>query len=272
MIYYFIIMTFTRKELQQIYKDTKKCVDTQIGLKGSYKQSTRYACEELPEYDEIMEITGGVPDTRPEVIVVNSDTLDEAVKLVEDGFTPLVLNLASERQPGGGVEGGYQAQEEDIFRRSNYMSCTNKQFYPLGPEECVVTEGVVVFKDADYQKMSNGVVMDFIAMPGVRNPPIARDDGVPSYRNEEDDDLMCLKIDMIFRYATLQSEAADQEGEYDSLVLGALGCGAFHNPTERVCEIFQEAVLKYGPYFKKIVFAVMSSGNNSNFEVFSKRF
>lgn len=53
------------------------------------------------------------------VEVVNEDCLETAVRLKEEGFNPAVLNMASRRNPGGGVTGGAGAQEETLFRRTN---------------------------------------------------------------------------------------------------------------------------------------------------------
>ena len=60
--------------------------------------------------------------------IENSDTFDMAIKYVNNkqGLNPLVLNMASDYKPGGGVETGSKAQEEDLFRRSNYYQTVNK--------------------------------------------------------------------------------------------------------------------------------------------------
>lgn len=56
-------------------------------------------------------------------------------------LNPLVLNMASPKRPGGGFRNGSAAQEENIFRRSNYFQVledldrfdkNRKWKYPLG--------------------------------------------------------------------------------------------------------------------------------------------
>ena len=57
-------------------------------------------------------------------------------------------------------------------------------------------------------------------------------------------------------------------------ILGALGCGAFHNPPEEIVKIFNIYLEKYNGCFKTIVFAVLSRSDN-NFDIFNaniKRF
>lgn len=59
-------------------------------------------------------------DTPPEVSVVPDDCLDTAHDWVKSGLSVSVLNMASRRNPGGGVLSGAGAQEEYLFRCSDY--------------------------------------------------------------------------------------------------------------------------------------------------------
>ena len=44
---------------------------------------------------------------------------------------------------------------------------------------------------------------------------------------------------------------------YDTVVLGAFGCGAFRNPPAEVVLMFNEAIRTYGGAFKRIDFAIL---------------
>ena len=73
--------------------------------------------------------------------VYNCDTLVGTKRMIDQGMKPLVLNMASNFVPGGGVRKGSRAQEECLFRRSNYFLSldTNKlppQTYPLKHSDC----------------------------------------------------------------------------------------------------------------------------------------
>lgn len=259
-----------RKELIAIYKDTQKGV---TGC-GSYKQSVKYREEDLPTYDEIIGNSDLVRHRSPaKVKVVNEDTLDTAMIMCEDHeLEPLILNMASETHPGGGVAKGNHAQEECLFRRTNYCNCVNKRdHYPIGPDEFVVTEEVTIVKNSDHAWLSEDdqFVFNFIAMPAVRQPilkyidepdPVNTGNNRAVYKNLEELETMRQKIDLIFRYAVLE--------EYDSLLLGALGCGAFRNPPTEVVQLFQEAIEKYGIYFKEIWFAVLAEDRCLNYDYF----
>jgi len=170
--------------------------------------------------------------------------------------------MASNTTPGGGVALGAKAQEEVLFRCTNYDLCTNRKFYPLSDDEFVVTEDVTVIKDQDYNTLLKAeyAKFDFIAMAAPRKPPLIYEDGNPIYMFEEDEALMRDKIDAIFRYAVYQGTV--------SLVLGALGCGAYGNPVKQVRDMFQQAIDKYRFYFDNITFAVLAEGKNPNYDVF----
>lgn len=246
----------SREELVRTYRDTQR-MSKQIS--SSYKQSVKYSAEELPTYEEIVsnpDLWDG-EDREGTLTILNEDTLDAAYPY-RDEHT-LVLNMASEGRPGGGVKKGSRAQEEELFRRTNYCDCTNRSFYPIDVDEFIVTEGVVVLKDSDYQPLRDQHTFDFMAMPAVRRPSL---EGGVDYLDEEDRETMEQKIDLIFRYGVLE--------KYDTLVLGALGCGAFRNPPEQVALMFKAALEKYRKFFDNIVFAVLSTGNNENYDIFSQ--
>ena len=53
------------------------------------------------------------------ITVVNSDSLEEGIRLLDLGYNPAILNMANRHYPGGGTTNGSIGQEEDIFRRTN---------------------------------------------------------------------------------------------------------------------------------------------------------
>ncbi|CAF4655613.1 unnamed protein product, partial [Rotaria magnacalcarata] len=54
------------------------------------------------------------------VEVVNNDCLLVYEKLAAAKSRPVLLNMANATTPGGGYRQGAGAQEENLFRRSNY--------------------------------------------------------------------------------------------------------------------------------------------------------
>jgi uncharacterized protein (TIGR02452 family) len=68
------------------------------------------------------------------VNVVNDDCLVVCEKLMSKGYDPLLLNMANPSMPGGGFCTGASAQEEDLFRRSNYSRSLDVEFYETTEE------------------------------------------------------------------------------------------------------------------------------------------
>jgi hypothetical protein len=63
------------------------------------------------------------------------------------------------------------------------------------------------------------------------------------------------------------------EKGHDSLVLGALGCGAFQNPPKHIAELFEEVIHEFAGRFKMIIFAVIDDHNSSsNYKIFQRHF
>lgn len=195
-------------------------------------------------------------DEKEVVSVVEDDTINVALNLKSQNYNPLVLNMASERVPGGGVRNGAKAQEESLFRRTNYFMHLDKSMYPLQEFQVIHTPNVAVVKDEDYKLLQSEEYLDFIACPAVRNPEYQQNGRM----SERDRYVMRQKIRLIFQTAAYHG--------YDCLVLGALGCGAYKcNPHDVIAE-FNKVMQEYQGVFRKIVYAVNSQGRDTNFELF----
>ena len=69
------------------------------------------------------------------------------------------------------------------------------------------------------------------------------------------------------------------EENYDTVILGAFGCGAFSNPSELIAKFYKKIIDKYfAGAFKKIIFAILDDGHQGkhnpqgNFKPFLKCF
>lgn len=202
--------------------------------------------------------------------VLNQDSICTGLNLKDQGFRPLVLNFADDVFPGGHVAMGSGAQEESLFRRTNYHQSLNHDtgFYPLEGTAVVYSPGITVLKDLDFNTYETLSTLDFIACPGLRHPPL-----YSGRLRPEDRRLLKEKIETIFQVAL--------EHQHDSLVLGALGCGAWNNPPQEVASIFKEVCAEWDQVFRVIAFAcfevntadyIVKTRNHfngvSNFQVF----
>jgi uncharacterized protein (TIGR02452 family) len=167
----------------------------------------------------------------------------------------IFLNMADIAKPGGCVEAGSGAQEECIFRRSNYYKHLTKEFYPMLNNDIILSKNVKFTKHNEDKGNSPMAPhhLDIMAIPAVRFPQL--DNSFTKYGDNKDLWLMKSKIDSMFRLGYIEN--------YDVLVLSAFGCGAYGNPQREVAKIFKENVKKYKGCFKKVIFAVL--GSNYNF-------
>ncbi len=209
-----------------------------------------------------------------EITVENIDTIVSGRALQDAGLNPLLLNFADDRFAGGSVETGSGAQEESLFRRTNLcQTLLQDEFYPILDNEAVYSPGVTVFRDTED---NDNIVLDavwqsaFIALPGIHNPQL-----VDGQLSESDSERLKQKIELIMQIGYKKG--------HDALVLGALGCGAWHNPPQHVAQLFKEVLANWTGRFKKIVFACLEVGEGgaivknrrsgpTNFEVFSECF
>lgn len=203
------------------------------------------------------------------VKVENIDCLLASEKLLKEGYHPAVLNMASRRNPGGGVQTGAGAQEENLFRRSNlfkslyqfapfadkYGLRSSKYQYPLDRNfGGIYTPDATVFRGTEqdgYPLLDEPYRMSFVSVAGINRPALESPERIAP-------ELIAPvknKIRTIFRIVLLHG--------HDSLVLGALGCGAFRNPPSHIARLFHEVMEE--PEFKNkyrlLFFAILDDHN-----------
>lgn len=196
-------------------------------------------------------LNGHVPsknhDNPVTIQVVNTDTFEATHDLVDEGLNPLVLNMASEFKAGGGAHKGSRAQEEDLARCSDLLNTLDPNFYPMKVDEAIYSPKITVIKDSSYKNLRKQFTCAMISCAALRNPKVR--DNYSKYRFDGDREIMSNKIKMVLQTADYY--------KHDSLVLGAWGCGAFHNPVEEVATLFKENIEPFKHTFKRIVFAVL---------------
>lgn len=178
-----------------------------------------------------------------EICVIDTDCLELAF-LENDNV--VVLNLGNEYSPGGNPR--YSgAQEEGIFRRSNYfltLNKSNKLLYPIKDLEAIYSPDIYIFKKSEkynYELLEDPKTLPFIVCCGIRNMT----------NTVEHIEILQKKIELIFNIS--------YEKGHNVLILGALGCGAFNSPPELVANVFRDVIKKYNGVFKKIIFAILAT-------------
>ncbi len=209
----------------------------------------------------------------PLVSVIHADCLEIARMLLELGHDPLVLNMASRRNPGGGVARGAGAQEENLFRRSNLLYSLY-QFvdygseysvplhpelrYPIGRESgAIYSPKATVFRSSEvtgYAFLPRPYQVSFVTIPAVSHPETVSRDG-RHWLSEGAASANRRKIRAILRVAAHHN--------YDCLVLSAFGCGAFRNPPHHMAQLFADVFgeLEFARVFRVICFAILDDHN-----------
>ncbi|KAF3768921.1 hypothetical protein M406DRAFT_231778, partial [Cryphonectria parasitica EP155] len=192
---------------------------------------------------------------------------------------PAVLNLASDKSPGGGWLNGAMAQEEALCYRSSLSLSLHKHYYPWDADQGVYTHDVVIIRSSaseDHKLLAPDIpaadlpVVSVVSIAAVRCPKVSEVQSLAGdkrkvFADSEDRDLTKRKMRLGLRVAAAKG--------HDCLVLGALGCGAFRNPVEEVADAWKEVLEETefaGGWWREIWFAVFDQKNEGNYEVFEK--
>ena len=241
-------------------------------------------------YKTAYDVTGlGTTYAETETGCVNADCVDVAQQLIDAGYNPAILNLASAGRPGGGYDLGMGAQEESLCQSSN-LSLSLYQFADPRRLKCVRDSGVP-HKETGYPLDTNygGIytpdvvffrnnkrkyftikddpfrcdVITVAALSFNGRNDFARamelmykaDDGGFTPAGAE---VMRNKIRTIFRMGV--------EHGKDALVLGAFGCGAYKLPPDAVVQLFRQVMNEpeFAGKFRLLVFAILESTRKPN--------
>ena len=198
------------------------------------------------------------PIVETEITVVDDDTFGAASKETQRCGC---LNFASHKRPGGGYKSvidipmPIKTQEEDLFRRSGLPGLMDtedvRKHYPLYRTQGLYCR-TTVFKDKQLnpcELFEAGI----ITVPAV----------VMANRivGEQDDySLPAAKIRRILEIA--------EDNDERILILGAWGCGVFHNDPKTIAELFKaELEDEFKGAFDKVIFAIPGEKSN-NHQVF----
>ena len=184
---------------------------------------------------------------------VNDDCIEVTRKLVEEGYRPIMLNMANRHTPGGGVINGARAQEESLFRQSNLC--------------------ISLYQFDDYHAGLLGLPL------GNGHYPMDRDTGgiysgrVTFFRtsSRQGDALVETPFECaVVSVAAINRPDLTPDGR---LVDWAV---AFRNPPEHMARLFHEVLREpeFAGKYRVVRFAIIEDHNSrhSNFSPFDKEF
>lgn len=264
-------------EIRQGYYTNREGEDIDISEYLEYTRSYSGLYPDLlpPIRSGVVRVVRVARNPGMKVFTENIDTFSKARQYGDSG---VCLNMASFSFPGGGFLSGASAQEESLCRRSSLIAsismfsalgdklfdCSReKKGYPLGMYGAIYSPKIAVWKDSLGNNFPEPFLTNVISLPAIKNPALDSSGKLKSeVRNQEKQ-----KIRQILRVAFYSRG-------YRFLVLGALGCGAYHTPPEEMALCFKE-VLGEEEFrvFDEVCFAVLddkNSGPGGNYSVFKK--
>ena len=197
-----------------------------------------------------------MPNKDMKINIVNGSTADIAEKCAVDNIRVAVLNFANPIIPGGAVKEGGIAQEESLCKCSNlYWSLVSDEaktkFYEPNKDSygarVIYSPNVVFFRDDlhDYEPLKHPFVADVITCDA------------PYHDKNE---YTQFELDLIHDKA-LQIVKSAILNKVDILVLGAWGCGVFHQDPFVIANTFKDILSEYSA-FDRVVFAILNSTTN----------
>jgi len=272
-----------RTRLVEVFQDTQQFYKTDPALVAAVSSSK--AGTKLYEAGMVTALPANVCKDGA-VSVSKSKTFEAAMRLAKQhpGKKIAVLNFASASRPGGGVKSGSSAQEESLCRCStlyptldrrflwqNYYDVNRASGNVLHTDACIYSPGIVICKtDSDYPErmpQKNWCTVDVIscAAPNLRNEPANK------YNPETGEPVSILPVDLqrIHEQRARQILAVAAANDVDIVVLGAFGCGAFHNGPVVVAKAYAKVMKECRHYFDLVEFAIYCRDyETANFDAF----
>ncbi|KAG9062101.1 hypothetical protein KI688_006827 [Linnemannia hyalina] len=192
----------------------------------------------------------------PEVTVVVGNVLDETVKLRQEGYRPVMLNVANSDVPGGSMLShpcskicdyhldSATDSEADLFRRTTLHQCMDQEprrsrFYPLAEAGGVYCPNQAVFRhgfnrDNEFMDRFEWISVVSVA-PIPKMETREKDGGLGGVQFlEGEDDLLRRKILAAMKVGVSQG--------HDALVLPPHGTDAGQNPSEAIAAIYRSII------------------------------
>lgn len=274
---------WSNDDRQKIYQETIQLIDRGyyvaqgIVLQPEEKKIFLQSGDKLYEKSECINNKTSVVDIPSKelttrIVVINQDCLEAAQEQVENHHKVAVVNFASHDNPGGNCDRGTNGQEEDLCYRSELagfmrdqllgVSADRKQFYPLeGHSECqdhlIHTPDVLVFRASRvnlYAFLDKPFRIGVLTSAAPVKPALSGLE-VVDYAKEEDKERVKVLI-------ITQLYAAYVKG-YDTVILGAFGCGSYKNPPQAVAKLYKEVINSFFKRtFKQIIFAILDDSSS----------
>lgn len=280
----FKIVDFSKEELKCHDLSARKCFnDCKQGYYLNKKDekvdisSDIYRCLEGTKFysaDYDYEVQPLENEERCLIEIRNESTMKGAYRMsvIEGKKNVCALNFANAFTPGGGVLYGSRAQEESLCRSCalyysliqenpsqfyDFHNQNSEQFGAAATNSLIFTPNCPAWK-VDEKLLDQPFLTSFISAAAIDN----------SFHEKTRDEARVIHDERIKRII----DCAIVNG-VKNIVLGAFGCGAFHNNPVDISQSFKKVLIDDGKrfYFESISFSIIGF-STVNIDAFSKTF
>ena len=220
----------SKSEKVDIHSQVQDCLSKKISIPPIFDLP-----KPPPQFDE----------TR--VQVTNETTLQAGHRL--PGYKVLALNFANGVSAGGGFLHGARAQEECLCRSSSlFLTLFDDPMYaahavralPDSTDWAILSPDVPIFRSDNGTPLDTPYILSFLTCAAPYAPIVGK---------KESATMMKSRIHRVLDIARAY--------DYDTLVLGAWGCGAFGNDPDATAKDFKDSLSgEFAGAFSQIVFAI----------------
>ncbi len=248
------------QELIMIFKDTQKIIAEDPVLQQYTLRTQASSQLYLENYTSPLRTIKG--DLKVDVLA--NTTFQCARESTVSGERTAVLNFANPHEPGGGVLRGAKAQEECLCRCSNLYNALaqpyfQKHYYQYHYQNCDY-----FFSDRLIYSPNVAVIKSDDTIPQVL-PELFFVDVITCAAPYINNDILRTEQELLSIYESRIKNILEvaMSNDVDILILGAFGCGAFHNDPSLMAKAFSNMLIRdeYAQYFKKVKFAIKRTGD-----------
>lgn len=254
-----------------------------IGLIGSVWRNSLFETIDASSLPQVVNQVN-IADVKPvtgkttRIEVTAEDTIAATIRAhAENGSKIAVLNFASFKRPGGGFLDNAMAQEEAICYCSNlYQALAKEQEWydkhktklnnGAYTHESILSQNVTILADKPGHLLphEDWFTVDILTCACANWSSVLR------YRAWDTEAIRMLQKASFDRVLYLMHILSS--GDYDTVILGAFGCGVFKNDPRFIAGSFKYAIEEVLPgSFSRVVFAVPDSSSD-NYRAFTECF
>lgn len=229
------------------------------------------------KYDEVTQFLESNPIKAGKIVFEDCKTHDAIEKYHHLGYKVAALNFANSFTPGGGYLRGSHTQEEELCRQFPhlYASLISSQLYPIKQGTVLITPGIKRVREGienGYKLISEPTTEVCFITAAAPDLNEHHKESIPTstFANHRETINTTMKLVM-----TSSKTIAD----YNVLILGAWGCGAFapRNIYKRNSHINQMAneikkVCSHYRYLYDIIIFAIPDKSSENYKIFSSVF